>query len=388
MNSLIRCKYYKEGCRWVDKVHNLQPHLDTCRFDSIQCPNKCAALLSHLSLDDHLEFSCPRRIVICEFCNQEFPADQMDMQHAGNCQYEIVWCENKCGAKLERRFLDNHMRNECHKRTITCQYCLREFVHETLQAHLYQCPRFPVMCPNRCDPSKIPREEVDLHVQELCPSATVSCQFKHAGCKHKCPRFSMDRHVEDSIKYHLQIMCDLAKNQQTQITQLCNALYSVTQVTDGTFVWKITDYKQKLIESMYKSTEIVSEPFYTSRFGYKMAASVFLNGNGSGEGKYLSVYIKLLSGEYDNILDWPFTLPISFAVFDQNSDMEHRANISESFVPDPTWTHFQKPCKDKDQLGFGYPKFISHEILKTRNYIKDDSIILKVKVDTSNFIKP
>ncbi|KAK3607255.1 hypothetical protein CHS0354_002228 [Potamilus streckersoni] len=185
MNSLIRCKYYKEGCRWVDKLQNLQPHLDACRFDSIQCPNHCTACLSHLSLDDHLEFTCPRRIVICEFCNQEFPADQMELQHAGNCQYEIVWCENKCGAKLERRFLDNHMRNECHKRTITCQYCLREFVHETLQAHLYQCPRFPVLCPNRCDPSKIPREEVDLHVQELCPSATVSCAFKHAGCKHK-----------------------------------------------------------------------------------------------------------------------------------------------------------------------------------------------------------
>lgn len=41
------------------------------------------------------------------------------------------------------------------------------------------------MCPNRCDPTKIPREEIDVHVQALCPSATVSCTFKDAGCKHK-----------------------------------------------------------------------------------------------------------------------------------------------------------------------------------------------------------
>ena len=53
--------------------------------------------------------------------------------HAGNCPKEILWCENKCGAKLERRFLTNHMKNECHKRTVTCQYCDREFVYETLQ---------------------------------------------------------------------------------------------------------------------------------------------------------------------------------------------------------------------------------------------------------------
>ena len=24
MNSHVRCKYYKEGCRWVDKLQNLQ----------------------------------------------------------------------------------------------------------------------------------------------------------------------------------------------------------------------------------------------------------------------------------------------------------------------------------------------------------------------------
>jgi len=199
-------------------------------------------------------------------------------------------------------------------------------------------------------------------------------------------RYSLDRHLDDSTKHHLQLMCDLVQKQQTQISHLCNALYSVTQVTDGTFVWKITDYKQKFIESMYKNTEIVSEPFYSSRYGYKMAASVFLNGNGSGEGKYLSIYIKILQGEYDNILDWPFLLPISFTLYDQNADTDKRANITESFVPDSTWKHFQKPVKDVDQLGFGYPKFVSHDILKTRDYIKGDSLILRVKVDNSHSI--
>ena len=53
------------------------------------------------------------------------------------------------------------------------------------QTHQYRCPRFPISCPNRCDPTKIPREEVEIHVQELCPSATVDCPFRDAGCRHK-----------------------------------------------------------------------------------------------------------------------------------------------------------------------------------------------------------
>lgn len=54
-------------------------------------------------------------------------------QHSGNCPFEVTWCENKCGAKLERRFIGNHTKNECHKRTVECKYCNRDFVAETLQ---------------------------------------------------------------------------------------------------------------------------------------------------------------------------------------------------------------------------------------------------------------
>ncbi|XP_041348964.1 TNF receptor-associated factor 4-like isoform X2 [Gigantopelta aegis] len=390
MNSHIRCRHYKEGCRWVDKLQNLQAHMDICRYDAVPCPNRCSAKLSPLSLEDHLEYTCSKRKTKCEFCTQEFNAEYFDNTHYGNCPKEVVWCENKCGAKLERRYLSNHMKNECHKRTVSCNYCSREFVQETLQTHQYQCPRFPVACPNRCDPTKIPREEMNIHVQEICPSATVSCPFKEAGCKYKSPRFNMDRHLEESTKAHLQFMCNLVKKQQNQISQLCTAVHAVTHVTDGTFIWKISNYKAKYIEACYKNNmkELISQPFYTSRFGYKAALSVFLNGNGQGEGKFLSAYIKLLPGEYDNILDWPFMLPVSFTVYDQCSDPDVRANITESFVPDPTWKHFQKPCKDIESLGFGYPKFVSHDVLKTRDYIRDDSIIIKVCVDNKRFILP
>ena len=149
------------------------------------------------------------------------------------------------------------------------------------------------------------------------------------------------------------------------------------------------NYKAKYIEAMYKNNkELVSPPFYTSRFGYKACLSVFLNGNGAGEGKYMSLYIKLLPGDYDNILDWPFSLPVSFTLYDQCADADMRASLSESFMPEPGWKHFQKPTKSVDSLGFGYPKYVSHEILKTRDYIKDDSLLIKVSVDNTTFVKP
>ena len=61
-------------------------------------------------------------------------------------------------------------------------------------------------------------------------------------------------------------------------------------------------------------------------------------------------------------------------------------NIVESFIPDPTWKNFQRPSKEPDSLGFGFPRFASHEVLKKRHFIKDNTLFLRVKVDPSKIV--
>ena len=182
---------------------------------------------------------------------------------------------------------------------------------------------------------------------------------------------------------------DLVRRQQVEISHLCDTLHTSCHTTDGTFVWNISSYKAKYIDALCHNNngkELISQSFYSSQFGYKTAISIFLNGNGAGEGKYLSVYIKLLPGEYDNILEWPFRLPVSFTLFDQHSDSDMRSNLTESFLPESTWKHFQKPTNGVEPVGFGFPKFVSHQVLKTRDYIRDDCVIMKVNMDTKGSI--
>lgn len=98
-------------------------------------------------------------------------------------------------------------------------------------------------------------------------------------------------------------------------------------------VWKITDYTSKMSEAKTKEgMELVSPPFYTSQYGYKLQASVFLNGNGAGESTHMSVYIKILPGEYDALLRWPFAHSVSFTLFDQTSVPEKVNNLMIIFV--------------------------------------------------------
>lgn len=81
-----------------------------------------------------------------------------------------------------------------------------------------------------------------------------------------------------------------------------------------------------------EGVELLSPIFLTSQYGYKLQASLFLNGNGAGDGSHISVYIKILPGDYDALLRWPFAHSVSFTIFDQAS-VPDKVGFTKSLFP-------------------------------------------------------
>jgi len=379
MSSVVYCIHHKEGCKWSDELRKLKAHLNTCKHDAVPCTNSCGAMIPNLMMEDHLKFTCPRRRARCEHCNMEFSGQTLEA-HVGGCSHEPVYCENKCGSKVQRVKMAHHRAAECARRLVPCRYCNKDFVADTLQAHVSKCNKCPVSCPHGCDAS-VTRDDMDSHAKE-CPNVTVSCAFKDAGCRFKGRKSAVEQHMESSSRQHLLLMSGVVGRQQQQIAALKQAVAKSAANTSGTLIWKIGDFAARMAESRGKEgLELISTAFYTSQYGYKLQASLFLNGNGAGEGSHLSIYIKILPGEYDALLRWPFAHTVSFTLYDQAPTPEAACNIVESFIPDPTWKNFQRPSKEPDSLGFGFPRFISHEMLKRRFFVRDDAMFLRVKIE-------
>jgi len=137
----------------------------------------------------------------------------------------------------------------------------------------------------------------------------------------------------------------------------------------------------------FSVVEVKRAAFYSSPYGYQLRASLFPNGSGSGDGTHLSVYIRVVAGDYDALLDWPFRLPISIILCDQDS--QRRQHVVETFVPTPTCKQFQRPTRDAtgssegggNSAGFGYPRFMSLDQLWAGSYVRDDTIFVKFKVE-------
>lgn len=156
---------------------------------------------------------------------------------------------------------------------------------------------------------------------------------------------------------------------------------------NGKFLWKISNYDQLVKQSASKKDKekLCSPPFYTGQYGYKLRAEAFLNGLGQGKGSHLSLYVVIMKGEYDAILPWPFKQNVDFVLMDQDDDKSNRQNKVWKLSCERNSDYFQRPNKAKS-LGFGCPKFVSLDTLKTRNYIRDQTIFIKIEVESSDHL--
>ena len=149
---------------------------------------------------------------------------------------------------------------------------------------------------------------------------------------------------------------------------------------EGELLWKIKDYTRRKHEAMTgKTLSLYSQPFYTSRYGYKMCARVYLNGDGMGKTTHISLFFVLMRGEYDALLLWPFRHKVTLYLLDQGPLKEH---VSDHFHPDPSSSSFRQPTTEMN-IASGCPLFASHSIVENQrnSYLKDDTIYIRVLVE-------
>lgn len=250
-----------------------------------------------------------------------------------------------------------------------------------LQGHLEQCSLVPISCVNSCGRTDIPRNMMSQHVDADgdCPLAVVTCLYADVGCKYKARRVDIGVHNQESLEQHLDLAHARIRELEVRQENIC---------MNGKFLWKISNYDLLVKQSSTKKDKekLCSPPFYTGQYGYKLRAEAFLNGLGQGKGSHLSLYVVIMKGEYDAILPWPFKQNVDFVLIDQDDDVSNRQNKIWKLSCERNSDYFKRPNKSKS-LGFGCPKFVALETLRSRNFIRDQTLFIKIEVEpTDNLI--
>ncbi len=93
----------------------------------------------------------------------------------------------------------------------------------------------------------------------------------------------------------------------------------------------------------------------------------------------MGVYIVLMKSDRDGALAWPFTKRFTFVLVDQQHDLSQRQNVKKSFAPSGLEA-FSRP-RQRENLGWEGQQFVKHSTLHARQYIRDDTVYIKINVD-------
>ena len=225
------------------------------------------------------------------------------------------------------------------------------------------------------------------------------------ACSLKVERQNLEKHLLDQTSSHLSLACkklvsfskefdeekakfrkqidDLKKDYDSLVLKLSaqEKETSKAKMETPTFVWKLSAFSEMLRQAKQgRNVKIHSTPFYTVPFGYKLKLSVKPNGDGSGKNTHLSVFVILMKGEYDGMLLWPFQQKVSFTLIDQQERSDERENNVMHFRARNNPENIMRPVSEENP-GRGFSRFVSHEKLKTRKFIVDDTLFIQVDVE-------
>ena len=153
-------------------------------------------------------------------------------------------------------------------------------------------------------------------------------------------------------------------------------------IFDGNFIiWRIENFSIHLRDAVNGGiSSLQGPPIYTGLYGYKLRICMFPIGSDSGGRRHAGLFIGMMKGEYDNILEWPFTAIISLTMLDQ-SNGEDPHHISGTFVTDKNQRAFRKPdTAVQYDILYGYAEFAPIDMICNPRYSRDDTVMIKIEI--------
>ncbi|KAL4219122.1 Tnf receptor-associated factor 2 [Mactra antiquata] len=411
-------------CGQLINKEKLETHKVTdCRM---AC-NACGQLILYSNMANHVENECPKMTTVCEICGrqgivrEELEAHQQTME----CQAGEIECPVGCGLIPRKNFHD-HFNQKRHSLWLIQKLDelsqVRAASNNEVDVHQLQSKilEFDGSLRNlREEFSRLPlnssgnegnslngvlpqiREIIEGELSTLSDSIDVKTgTFEGiASALHRelektiTAVEKLEQHRIDTEQKIERVHTKLASLERTvalkemNMAELELRAQSMEAVSyDGTFMWRVSEFSKKHQDAVSGRTiSIYSSPFYSSRRGYKMCARLYPNGDGMGKGSHLSLFFVVMRGNYDALLQWPFTRRVTFCIVNQSGG-EH---VIDSFRPDPQSSSFKRPTSDMN-IASGCPLFIRLEMLNNPNngFLKDDTMFLKISVDVSELTDP
>ncbi|XP_015777910.1 PREDICTED: TNF receptor-associated factor 6-like isoform X6 [Acropora digitifera] len=410
LNHTVFCRFKKlHECPWKGPLSKLEDHLKECDFVDVSCPKNCGEEFQRKDLKKHLKDDCPNRTIPCTFCAEEVLWNSME-NHFQDCHQCPLSCE-KCGKEnIPRNEMQDHNEKECPRVELKCPFsvvgcpfegtrsAVNEHVKQQVFSHLMDLTKefgaLKIERPGLQAPKSLARRtRGGVEAQEKASQDVLLMNLATLCQQQQTEIVGLRRLVNDMtgmverLELRLNESCMRVETPLQELTfrlnrQETRGFEFEGRVCNGSYTWKIENYRQRRQDAISGiATALHGPAFYTSLYGYKLCLRINLNGVDSGVGRYIALFVHMMQGDYDSILEWPFTGRITLAILDQSEGTEFRQHISETLIAKPSLLAFQRPTAPRNYKGYGYVEFAPIEHICDPQYIKNNTMLARIQID-------
>ena len=388
----VQCSHKKEGCQWTGELRELDKHLNEnaklqeqligCEFTRVRC-HHCFEDYQRRYVTAHQTNECIRRQYKCPFCDN-YEADYKDVttKHWPVCGFYRVSCPYQCGKEPERQNLERHVSKDCHLAVVNCNFhyagCVVQLRRKDMSAHLAE---------NVVDHMSLMAVQNQKKDGEITRLKAELAESRSHMAEWNQTRFAKEKEEITRLKNELAVrMGEIVKLEEVherkiealerETEELRRRLAQQTREVEPILPSLPVEFTMANFEEHKQNKEIwYSPPFYTHPRGYKMCLRVNPDGPSSA---CIAVSVRLMRGEFDHLLKWPFDHSIAFELVNQLQDSGHY-RLTATFVG------ARRACRmsdgDRAEEGDGgcvpYDK-LNYDVANRCEYLKENCLRIRV----------
>ena len=417
LNLKVHCYYHNKGCTWTGELRGLEQHVTTncnkgaikckhCNFqcpdkaaveehlpicgeNPIDCPNKCSnSQYKRKDIQHHLETECPLRVIVHSKGSIPYVANKivqtvplsftmtnyMHYLKSRDPWFSPPFYTHKQGYKIHLR-VDANLYKQGNVSVVA-------FTTKGEYDHLLQwplCAEIEVGLFNWRDNTSSYTKTLYLSGDYFCSMMSIEKLAEWGkGIRNFIPNNDLLYNPDKNTKY-LQHNCLSYKVKR--VTILPNIVpvllpWAVGNCLCQFTITSFTQFKQR-------EASFYGPPFYTNLRGYKLIvfASTF-NGFNTTKGINMFLHAKLMKGEYDDTLAWPFTGDVVVEILNWREDKNHQEHTLSFHKGLPSTSINRILNIDIATTGCGKSvpySALSYNHSTNTEFLRNDCIHIKVK---------
>ena len=396
------CEYCKVFSS--DYTNVIENHVPRCNLVPVRCLNAgCDERVLRGGLSTHLGV-CPETLVCCEFatigCEDSFPRKNLSSHYDHKMAFHmslvvahgsrerqdlkdrVAYLESENGKMNDQLELFSgavrvsRAEDQYLSRTSSREVTLLREEMETLKQNLFEAEHKCVILSVKVEEFEAAHKnyrtlyyQVNQHTEDLKVST------EHADKKLRNVLESMGELQAEAASMRGKYVTDRQsiENMERKLEELQD-LFSVT-LSSRLEALPVTIILRDFSKLRVSNDKWSSPPFYLD--GYKLCLSAFVNGDPElNITDHLSLYVRLMKGENDSKLSWPFHRTVTLELLHPVSSKKNKTNTIRFDKADAKYTKRVKVQREYN--GWGYPLFMKHSELG--QFLKGDRELLTVRV--------